>query len=136
MPRRPPLRSRARARLVAAALCTPAFCVLACANVLGVANDPTDAVVALCGCPVVSKAVADCEQTLDTRIALATSDVRAAWLSNYTTADCTLCENAPHCFYLAPTCVTSGNPCTSDLECCSWVSVPPVGCDLLHGVCK
>ena len=107
----------------------------ACAAVLGVNAEPTDAVVAICGCPTVSKAVLDCEQTLTNRLAMATPDVRAAWLANYSSSDCTLCTNADHCLHTAPTCVASGNACSGPGECCSSSANPLTACDA-HGLCK
>jgi hypothetical protein len=94
----------------------------ACAIVLGVQDQPTDVVSQICTCNDFAKLLAvgaDCATTLGNRLNLAPADVRANWLQTYSTADCTLCNNAHICFYTAPACVPSGNPCMGPTECCS-----------------
>jgi hypothetical protein len=103
-------------------------------------NDPpTDAVAAICGCSQITQFFAlggDCSSTLNERLALATPDARANWLKTYATADCSLCSNAKICFYTAPACTASGNPCEQSAECCSAPQYPLTACPLASHVCK
>jgi hypothetical protein len=111
--------------------------VPACAIVLGVQDQPTDVVASICGCNQLAQYFAvgaDCNTTLSNRLSLAPADVRANWLMTYATADCSLCKNAHICFYTAPACVPSGNPCTVSSECCSAVKSPLLACS--HGACQ
>ncbi len=107
-------------RLAALASLAALVVLPACALALGVQDDPMVAAHDMCMCPeiqVIEKN--DCQSLLETRLALTTPDVRAAWLQTYATS-CTNCADAPTCFYQAPTCVGPTNACTSSPECCSY----------------
>ena len=78
------------------------------------------AVTALCACPSATMIYNECQTTLGDRLSLAPSDVRATWLQDFTTDDCSHCPTAYKCLYKAPICVAKGDACNKADECCSF----------------
>jgi hypothetical protein len=106
---------------------------MSCAQILGVADDRQDVVVAMCKCGEVNHTFASpsaCEEYLRGRLDGVTEGARAAWLEKYA-GQCGSCDTDTECFYTTPTCATLS--CHQDWECCS--SRDGGGCDLDAGQC-
>ena len=83
-------RSRVR-RYVFGLLAVVAIGTPSCALVLGVQDDPTDAIAALCACDEVMKlAGTDCLSTLGARFSGSLPSVRTTWLQEYSARECRL----------------------------------------------
>ena len=112
---RPPVRKLA----IAAGL---GLCWLpACATILGVDEELTDAVFELCQCNTedpVPQFNDGCEQVLEERLAGATEQTRERWLAFFV-QECTEgCANAFACYQQDPTC--SYTTCGEPRECCGF----------------
>jgi len=119
-----------RAHLAAClVLVAGAIVTASCAVALGVQNDPALAAAELCDCtksggPAMRVDLTDCEKNVEGRLAGASSETRAGWLKDYSDHCAGNCPAWRTCFYEAPACVASGNPCTQNEECCSFPTFP------------
>ena len=110
----------------------------ACAIALGVQDDPTVASATICGCDEFRKTLpATCATDIEARLSGALPADRTAWLQYFATECMSSCPKMAKCFYRAPACVASENPCSVPAECCSFnLLTNPFACDKKLGTCK
>jgi hypothetical protein len=92
-----------------------------CALAIGVQNTPLLAAKELCGCPLIQgfNLSAACQEGVEARLEAALPADRDRWLQDFAAKCAGNCGAALDCFYEAPACVVTGDPCQSSLECCS-----------------
>jgi hypothetical protein len=107
-----------------------------CTAILGVGDDPKDAVKIFCGCDEIRNILShepDCVGYLGGKLAAASEDDRSAWLKKYG-EDCSHCPDAPACYYMLPMCVRLHESCKSAEECCAYTPGGTVTCT--NGTCE
>jgi hypothetical protein len=92
-----------------------------CTQILGLNDQHDDAIADFCACPEVQKALGepDCATFLGNKLALASEEDRAAWLTAYS-KDCDSCLHYHACFYMVPICARQNEPCNGEAECCAF----------------
>jgi hypothetical protein len=105
-----------------------------CVAVLGIEEEPVDAVAKLCGCVAEDYpgGKPSCITTLTGRLNNATETTRAEWLGRYID-QCAKCGDAWKCIQASPTC--SDNACDSSLQCCSRNGLKAT-CNVLERTCS